>query len=141
MTEYISGIRSTEIGHRKLLKKFEKLATNNPDKKKDYTFGMESVKAFVLTMVDWIQRVLFNNKELFSVMSCFNNNETLFAKGDVISMNEQGNIRQLIPIDKMPPHVDLTTNEHLVKQRSTLWHRIQNRCVVSASGAFNALGL
>ena len=41
MSQYISGIRNTEIGHRKLLKKLEKLAINNPDKKKDYTFGME----------------------------------------------------------------------------------------------------
>ena len=102
---------------------------------------MESVKAFVLTTVNWTQRVLFNNKELCSVMSCFNNNETLFAKTDVISVNEQGNIRQLIPIDRMPPHIDLTKNEHLVKQRSTLWHTICKRCVVSASSAFNALGL
>ena len=92
---------------------------NNPDKK-DYTFGMESVKAFVLTTVDWIQRALFTNKELCSVMSCFNNNETLFEKNDVISMNQQGNIRQLIPVEKMPPHVYLTNNEHFVKQRSTL---------------------
>ena len=81
---------------------------------------MESVKAFVLTTVDWIQRALFTNKELCSVMSCFNNNETLFAKNDVISMNQQGNIRQLIPVEKMPPNVDLTNNEHFVKQRSTL---------------------
>ena len=33
MSQYISGIRSTEIGHRQLLKKLEKLACNNPDKK------------------------------------------------------------------------------------------------------------
>ena len=93
MSEYISGIRNTEIGHRTLLKKLEKLAINNPDKKKDYTFGMESVKAFVLMTVDSIQRALFTNKELCSVMSCFNNNETLFARHDVISMSQQGNIR------------------------------------------------
>ena len=141
MSHYISGIRSTEIGHRKLLKKLEKLAMNNPDKKKDYTFGMELVKAFILTTVDWIQRALFTNKELCSVMSCFNNNDTLFANIDVISMNEQGNIRQLIPVEKMPGHVDLSENEHFVKQRSNIWHEIQKRCVVSASSAFNALGL
>ena len=41
----------------------------------------------------------------------------------------------------MPPHVDLKNNEHFVKQRSTLWHEIWKRCVVSASSAFNALGL
>ena len=80
MTQYISGIWNTEIGHRKLFKKLEKLASNNPDKKNNYTFGIESVKAFVLTTVNWIQRALFNNKELCSVMSCFNNNKTLFAK-------------------------------------------------------------
>ena len=39
MTQYISGIRSTEIGHRKLLKKLEKLAKNNPDKKKNYIWN------------------------------------------------------------------------------------------------------
>ena len=88
MSEYISGIRYTEIGHRTLLKKLENLAINNLDKKKDYTFGMESVKAFVLMTVDWIQRALFTNKELCSVMSCFNNNETLFVRHDVISMNQ-----------------------------------------------------
>ena len=141
MSEYISWIRNTEIGHRTLLKKLEKLAINNPDKKKDYTFGMESVKALVLTTVDWIQRALFTNKELCSVLSCFNNNETLFARHDVISMNQQRNIRQLIPVEKMPPQVDVNNNEHFVKQRSTLWHEIQKRCVVSASSAFNALGL
>ena len=102
---------------------------------------MESVRAFVLTTVDWIQRALFTNKELCSVMSSFNNNETLFAKSDVISMNEQGNVRQLIPVEKMPRHVDLSNNEHFVKQRSTLWHEICKRCFVSTSSAFNALGL
>ena len=102
---------------------------------------MELVKAFVLTTVDWIQRKLFTNKELCSVMSCFNNNETVFAKNDVISMNKQGNIRQVIPAEKMPAHGDLTNNKHFVKQRSTLWHEICKRCVVSACSAFNALGL
>ena len=33
ISQYIPGIRSTEIGHRKLLEKLEKLAYNNPDKK------------------------------------------------------------------------------------------------------------
>ena len=74
-------------------------------------------------------------------MSSFINNEKLFAKSDVISMNEQGNVRQLIPVEKIPRHVDLSNNEHFVKQRSTLWHEIHKRCVVSASSAFNALGL
>ena len=78
---------------------------------------MESVKAFVLMTVDWIQRAPLTNKELCSVMSCFNNNETPFAKHDVISINQQGNIRQLIPEERMPPHVDLKNNEHFVKQR------------------------
>ena len=102
----------------------QKLAINNPDKKKDYTFGMESVKAFVLTTVDWIQRTLFTNKELCSVMSSFNNNDTVFANSDLVSINEQGNIRQLIPVEKMPGHVDLSENEHFIKQRSYLRHEI-----------------
>ena len=107
----------------------------------DYTFGMVSVKAFVLTTVDWIQRALFTNKELCGVMSCFNSNDGVFAKNDIISMNEQSNILQLIPVEKIPQQVDLHNNEYFVKQRLTLWHEIQKRCVVSASSAFNALGL
>ena len=74
-------------------------------------------------------------------MSCFNSNDGVFAKNDVISMNEQSNIQQLIHVEKMSQHVDLCNNKHFVKQRSTLWHEIQKRCVVSASSAFNALGL
>ena len=46
----------------------------------------------------------------------------------------------MIPVEKMPPHVDLNNYEHFVKQRSNLWDEIQKRCVVSASSAFNALG-
>ena len=41
----------------------------------------------------------------------------------------------------MSEHVDLSENEHFVKQRSNLWYEIRKRCVVSTSSAFNALGL
>ena len=85
---------------------------------------MESVKAFVLSTIDWIQRALFTNKELCGVMSCFNSNDGVFAKNDVIAINEQLNIWQLIPVEKMPQHVDLHNNKHFVKQKSTLWHEI-----------------
>ena len=42
---YISRIRNTEIGQRKLLTRLEKLYLNNPDKSKDYEFGMDSAKS------------------------------------------------------------------------------------------------
>ena len=61
---YISRIRNMEIGHRKLLTRVKQLHVNNPDKSKDYEFGIDSVKAYIFTTVDWIQWAFVHKQEM-----------------------------------------------------------------------------
>ena len=67
MSQYLTTTRNTEMGHRNLLQRLQKLEANIPDHAKDYQFGLDSVKVFIMTSVDWIERALYNNKQLCHV--------------------------------------------------------------------------
>ena len=49
ITSYICDIRNTELGHKKLLQRLYNLVMNNPDKRNNYKFGMNAVKAYIYT--------------------------------------------------------------------------------------------
>ena len=81
MLQYLATTRNTEMGHRNLLQRLQKLEANNPDHAKDYQFGLDSVKAIIMTSVDWIETALYNNKQLCHVMSYLNGtDDNLFVK-------------------------------------------------------------
>ena len=61
ITSYICDI-STELGHKKLLQRLYNLSINNPDKKANHNFGMNTVKEYIYTTSVWIERALQNNK-------------------------------------------------------------------------------
>ena len=138
---YISRIRNMEIGHRKLLTRLEKLHVNNPDKSKDYEFGMDSVKAYIFITVDWIQQALFTNKEICSVMSSVNVSRDNFCVQYTVNLDYHTNVRELLNVEDVPEDIDLNVNTELVKQRSDKWHELRKKCVISASSSFNAIGL
>ena len=69
MTGYLADIHQTELGHKRLLMRLFKLSLNNPDNKKNYTFGMNVVKAYVYTTSEWTERALQNNKDICCTMA------------------------------------------------------------------------
>ena len=119
---YISRIKHTDIGHRKLLTRLEKLHVNNPNKSKDYEFGMDSVKAYIFTTLDWIQQALLTNKEICSVMSSVNGSRDNFCIKDTVNFDNQTNVRELLNVEDIPEDIDFNVNTEFVKQRSDKWH-------------------
>ena len=62
ITGYLGDIHQTELGHKRLLMRLFKLSLNNPDNKTNYTFGMNTVKAYVYTISEWTERALQNTR-------------------------------------------------------------------------------
>ena len=141
MSTYIAEVCKTEMGHHNLLQRLIKLSLNNPDCKSGYSFGMESMKAFIYTSSEWIQKCLINNHDLCEIMAHINDNEDIIVDGDSMDIQDQMNVRVLLPPDKLPEPLDLEPNLQLIKQRSEEWFKLWKKAVITASSAFNALGL
>ena len=141
MLTYIAEICNTEMGHHNLLQRLIKLTLNNPNCKSGYNFGMESVKAFIYTSSEWIQKCLMNNHELCEIMAHVNDNADILVHSDSMDIEDQMNVRVLLPPDKLPEPFDLERNPQLIKQRSEEWFKLRKKAVITASSAFNVLGL
>ena len=115
MSTYIVEIHKTEMGQHNLLQRLIKLALNNPNCKSGYNFGMESVKAFIYTSSEWIQKYLMNNHELCEIVAHVNDNEDIIVDGDSMDIEDQMNARVLLPPDKLPEPLDLERNPQLIK--------------------------
>ena len=102
---------------------------------------MESVKAFIYTSSEWIQKCLMNNCELCELMAHVNDNADIIVHGDSMEIEDQMNVRVLFPPDKLPEPFDLERNPQLIKQRSEEWFKLKKKAVITASSASNALGL
>ena len=74
-------------------------------------------------------------------MSCMNNTEDIFCKEDSMKMCQQINVRELLDVSDVPNDIDLDLNPQFIKQYSEKWFAMWKKCVISASSAFNALGL
>ena len=101
----------------------------------------ESMKAFIYTSSEWIQKCLTNNHKLCEIMAHVNDNEDIIVGGDSMDIEDQMNVRVLLPPDKLPEPLDLERNPHLIKQRSEEWFQLMKKAFITASSAFNALGL
>ena len=134
MSQYLATTRNTEMGHRNLLQRLQKLKANNPNHAKDYQFGLDSVKAFIMTSVDWIERALCNNKQLLDYYkSYFNSTENNFVCEDSLHMDNAANVRELLEVGKIPQDINLDIYTKYIKQRSEQWHEIGKKCVISGS--------
>ena len=115
MSQNLATTRNTEMGHRNLLQRLQKLESNNSDHAKDYQFGLDSVKAFIMTSVDWIERAPYNNKQLSHVMSYLNGTDNNFVCQDSLHMDNAGNVQELLEVGKIPQEIDLNIDTKYIK--------------------------
>ena len=128
LSGYIQDIRKTELGHRNLLQHLFKLSQNNPDNKKNYTFGMTAVKAYVYTTIEWTERALQNNRDICTVMADVRKTSTNEMLADCINISDLSNVRQLREPDNMPSGIDLKNKPMFIKQCSEEWFEVEYIC-------------
>ena len=121
MTGHLGDIRQTELGHKKLLMRLFKLSLNNPDNKTNYTFGMNTVKAYVYTTSEWMERAPQNNKDICCTMADIRQTSTNDMMSDIVSLKDMSNVRFLLHPDDMPKNIDLDENPVFIKQRTDKW--------------------
>ena len=141
MPGYIHDIRQTEMGHKAVLKHLLNLADNNPDSKGGYELGIGSVKASIFTTSEWIDRALQNNRFICSILAYLRRNGDVFQDSDYVDLHKMSNVRLLMNPNEMPPHINLSADCQHVKQRTQEWFSLHKKAVVTASSAYNALGL
>ena len=121
MTSHLGDIRQTELGNKKLLMRLFKLSLNNPDNKTNYTFGMNTVKAYMYTTSEWMERAPQNNKDICCTMADIRQTSTNDIMSDIVSLKDMSNVRFLLHPDDMPKNIDLDENPVFIKQRTDKW--------------------
>ena len=127
LSGYIQDIRKTELGHKNLLQHLFKLLQNNPDNKKNYTFGMTAVKAYVYTTMEWTERALQKNRDICTVMVDMRNTSSNVMMADCIDISDLSNVRELQEPDDMPSSIDLKDKPMFMKQQSEEWFEVEYR--------------
>ena len=124
MSTYISEIRNTELGHKRLLQQLFKLSINNPDKKTNYNFGMNAIKAYIYTTNEWIQCSLLNNRDICEMLSQIKGKCSTTMSSDVVTTNDLRNVRLLQNPVEIEDFIDLDANPMYIKQRTDKWFEV-----------------
>ena len=121
MTGYLADICQTELGHKRLIMRLFKLSLNNPDNKTNYTFGMNTVKAYGYTTSEWTERALQNNKDICCTMADIRQTSISDMMSDMVSLKQTSNVRYLLQPHDMAKDIDLDCNPMFIKQRTDKW--------------------
>ena len=74
-------------------------------------------------------------------MSDLRRNGHIFQESDYVDLHKMSNVRLLMNPNEMPPHINQSADYQHVKQRTQEWFSLCKKAVVTASSAYNALGL
>ena len=130
----IRDIRNVQMGHNRLLQKFEKDG-------KCSELTRSYVKSQIYNCKEVMKRYLNLNRDLCCHLSKMNDTEDIYCDIGNVNLLEKSNINILFPPNQICTNYDLCENTNWIKQRSKMWYDMQKKAKVTGSTCFKAIGL